>query len=134
VKRLALESLVDGCIEEGAAARSAEEAARRTEDPAIREVLLRIAREEARHAELARCIVAWALSVEPSLRDGLSAQLEILRKRISPRTTPLSAVADLGRYGRLDRASLEALKVEACAKALCETRDKGMRSDDLGVL
>jgi hypothetical protein len=134
VKRLAVESLFDGCIEEGTAARSAEEAAREAEDPAIRRALECIARDEARHAELARAIVEWAVSVEPSLREALIAKLEALMARLSREVESTPPRVDLARYGRLDSSRLLALKLDASRKALRESRDWGMRANDRGVL
>lgn len=57
----ARETLVDGCIGETVAAAEAAEAAQRAEDPVIREALLGIAEDEARHAELAWRILGFAL-------------------------------------------------------------------------
>jgi hypothetical protein len=65
---VAAESLVDGWLGEGAAAAHAEEHARTATDPVLRDVWSRIARDEARHAELGRRIVEWCRS---------SAQLDI---------------------------------------------------------
>ena len=58
---LAAETARDGCINETVAAvRAAEELARAT-DPAVKRALAIIARDEARHAELAFRAVTWAL-------------------------------------------------------------------------
>ena len=74
--RLAVESLIDGCIEEGIAAESARLGARHATEPAIRRALDRIAREEAGHADLACAIVDWAIREEPSLLPALREELE----------------------------------------------------------
>ncbi|NUO53922.1 MAG: hypothetical protein HOV80_34185 [Polyangiaceae bacterium] len=70
-----IESLVvDGCLGEAAGALEAEEAARACEDPAIRAVFERIARDEAAHAELAYRTLAWLLEAHPvSTRRAASA-------------------------------------------------------------
>ncbi|NUP04435.1 MAG: ferritin-like domain-containing protein [Polyangiaceae bacterium] len=60
--RLALESWVDGCLGEGAAAGRAMGSARIADDPATRRAHARIARDEARHAELGWRILTWALA------------------------------------------------------------------------
>lgn len=59
--RLAREALVDGCFGEGLASELAERRARHATDPVIRSALTRIARDEARHAELAWQTLAWSL-------------------------------------------------------------------------
>ncbi len=56
---LARESLVDGCLLEGAAAAYAQVALARASDPAVRAALAIIARDEASHAELAWEIARW---------------------------------------------------------------------------
>ena len=56
---LARESLVDGCLLEGAAAAYAQVALARASDPAVRTALAIIARDEASHAELAWEIARW---------------------------------------------------------------------------
>lgn len=59
---LAHESWHDGFVNEGRAAEVARQAAQRATDPADRAVHLRIAREEAVHAELGARITAWCLA------------------------------------------------------------------------
>src|SRR5262249_28594334 len=72
LERLALEPLFDGCIGEPTAAVLAREAASRCEPGALRNALETIAEDEARHAELAWRILAWAVS---SGGAGLSQRL-----------------------------------------------------------
>lgn len=73
------EAIFEGALGEGAAALEALEGARACEDPIVREVLLRIAEDEQRHALLAYQTVEWALLAHPErarelvgacLRDG----------------------------------------------------------------
>jgi hypothetical protein len=59
--RIAADTVRDGCLGETVGALLAREAARRAEDPAVRESLLAIAADEERHAALSWRIVAWAL-------------------------------------------------------------------------
>jgi hypothetical protein len=61
---VALENAVEGCIHETHGALVATWQARMAEDPVIRMAMTRIARDEARHASLARRVAAWA---EPRL-------------------------------------------------------------------
>jgi hypothetical protein len=81
IERLAVESLVEGCVEEGLAADEARAASRRASDPVIAGVLARIAVEEASHAELASGIVDWAVRVEPEVALALGPALERARGR-----------------------------------------------------
>jgi hypothetical protein len=62
------DAIREGCIGETVASMEAAEAAACAEDPAIRAALLRIAEDEARHAELAWRFVRWAVSRDASLR------------------------------------------------------------------
>src|SRR5262249_13852575 len=64
--RLAIETLVDGCIGETSAAVLAHEAASRCEPGPLKSTLETIAEDEARHAELAWRILAWAISTAGS--------------------------------------------------------------------
>jgi len=71
----AIETFVDGCIGETAAALEAERASAAAVDPAIQAILARIAVDEARHAELAWQIVAWCVRREPALVGDLRAAM-----------------------------------------------------------
>jgi hypothetical protein len=71
-------TLVEGCINEGAAAEVARRAALAAADPEAREALSVLARDEARHAELAWDTVAWCCdaggdAVRRRLADALDA-------------------------------------------------------------
>jgi hypothetical protein len=109
IERLAVESLLDGCIEEGCAAKSASLAARRAVDPALAKVLSRIALEEASHAELAYAIVAWAVEEEPAILPRLEAALSRSRAR-THRPSPRDA--ELVAFGRLAPTDVELLERE----------------------
>src|SRR5579883_1028152 len=63
LRRLAQESLEDGCFGEGTAAAVAAHAAQGTQDPVVREVLAKIATDESRHAELGWAVLAWCVEV-----------------------------------------------------------------------
>jgi hypothetical protein len=113
IDRLAVESLIEGCIEEGVATEVAREGAHYAEDPAIAKVLGRIAREEASHAELAHAIVAWAVREQPSVVAALGPSLERSRHR---RRASMSS-EKLFEFGRLDGARVNALANRAYATA-----------------
>jgi hypothetical protein len=76
VRRLAVESLLDGVIGEGASARTARRGAREATDPVVRILLMRVAEEEEGHAKLARKIVAWGVGEEPDVLQALRAALQ----------------------------------------------------------
>lgn len=66
----------EGCVGETVGAALASEQLARAQDPIVRKVLERIARDEARHAELAWRFVAWALAEERAGRaDAAGARL-----------------------------------------------------------
>jgi hypothetical protein len=105
IERLAVESLVEGCIEEGLAARVALLGARHAKEPAIRQALRRIAREEATHADLAYAIVGWAVREQPSVMTALHRALE--RSRNHRRVSTESE--DLLEWGRPGTALVDQL-------------------------
>lgn len=75
--RLAVESYLDGCRQEGAAAACALAEAGRATHSAIQAVQARIAEDEARHAELGWAVVAWLLeSGDEAARAALEAALD----------------------------------------------------------
>jgi len=116
LERLAIESLIEGCVGEGAAALGAALGAERANDPAVKAALQRIAREEETHAELAWAILGWLLDEKPRLASVLSARLE--RLAIEPRDARQRAVpANLARHGRLSPAERRAHLVQAREQA-----------------
>ncbi|HVJ18041.1 MAG TPA: hypothetical protein VM686_21625 [Polyangiaceae bacterium] len=111
LERLARESWLDGCLNEGAAARIAEVAAERSSGPLVRQAQARIASDEANHAELGWQVLLWAADVGgPVLRDGLRRACDA-----PPRPAP-SAPDDsaLGQLAGEERALLAAQTSEAC--------------------
>jgi hypothetical protein len=70
-RRLAIESLRDGCWLEQASADALRAAARDERDPVVAAALARMAADEDRHAELAWDIVEHCLRAEPALRAPL---------------------------------------------------------------
>ena len=65
IAELAVESLIDGCLNEGCAAREAALRADAVRDIEVAAVLRMIAHDEAAHAELAWDIIQWALQIAP---------------------------------------------------------------------
>lgn len=62
LRRLAIESWIDGCLGEGKASAAAAREAAAATDGALRTVQGTIARDEGRHADLAWDVLAWALA------------------------------------------------------------------------
>jgi len=109
---LAMESLLDGALNETFAARVAEVTGQSCEDARAREVLRLIAQDEYGHARLAWQIVEWAVSrdsesVHAALRAGLST--------IDSAMPPNGAPRGLVRFGRPDDAVLAACFEDARA-------------------
>lgn len=115
---LAVDAVGEGCITETVGAYAAREAALRSHDTKVRDGLLALAEDEARHAALSYRIVAWALAKGgPSVRAAVlralaqpSAPLDTrelaLRVGVAPRT-----LNDLQRQGlqRVVEPALQAL-------------------------
>jgi len=97
IAALAVESLVEGVVGEGAASAVLQLAATRTEDVHLRACLERMSREEASHAALAEDIVRYAVE-----REGLSLlnPLEASLAGELPPTSPREPQAELHRFGR----------------------------------
>jgi hypothetical protein len=114
MRRLAVESWLDGCLGEGAAAARAGLAARRASEPFVASVQRRIAGEEHRHGELAWKVLAWAasrggdevLDAVHALRDAaIVAEDEGLAER------------DARAFGRVGRADAEAVHARHATRA-----------------
>lgn len=76
LSRLAVESLVDGCFGEGAAALRAQRQHDASVDPMSRAALGIIARDEARHADLGLRVAAYCLAIgKKPVRDALEEAL-----------------------------------------------------------
>jgi hypothetical protein len=103
--RIVVESLIDGCFNEAEAAARADAAACFAEDPAVRQVLAKIAVDEARHAELAWRILEWALA-ERAAPGTLMAALPHLA---SPNVVTTGLVG-LGRMMSAHGGSIGALR------------------------
>ncbi|HRI69833.1 MAG TPA: hypothetical protein PK156_36640 [Polyangium sp.] len=77
LERLVLEAFWDGCVAEGGAAAVARRSMSQTKNELARKTLQTIARDEQGHADLARDIVAFGLSVGgPAVRRALAESFE----------------------------------------------------------
>lgn len=106
---VAVESLRDGCLLEGLSADVAARGCEGAEDPAVKDVLATIARDEAAHAELAWEILAWCVDRGgEAVRAAVVAALRSLPAAgpvaYGPAEARLVALADpraLVRHGRV---------------------------------
>jgi hypothetical protein len=73
VEGFARRTAIEGCIEETVGACVLAEQLSRATDPAVRRALVRLSRDEERHAELAWTAAAWAARSSPRARAALGA-------------------------------------------------------------
>ena len=98
LRRLAVESWLDGCIGEGTAAAFAAQEAKTTEVNAIRNTQQMIAEDEAQHAELAWDVLDWTLEVGG---DDIRQLVWELRDTLPPSVEEAQTDMSLRRYGCL---------------------------------
>jgi hypothetical protein len=107
--RLAVGSLLDGCLAEGLAADVAARGAGQAADPVIASTLTTIAADEARHAELAWDVLVWCL-IEggADTRAAVAARLVRLDDELTPRLpdVPGISVHRLREHGLVDQGEL----------------------------
>ena len=115
---VAVEALLDGCVEETVAAAIARASAQQTGEPVVREVLDKVAQDEQRHSELAFRILQWALvngGQEP--RSTLGLELSRLRDRSTSIAEPdrcaagAYAASSLGRLSASEEAAIRAATI-----------------------
>jgi hypothetical protein len=119
-------TVLEGCIGETVAALEAEWAEWETRDERVRGVLLRIAKDERRHAELAWQFVKWAVERQPELAPRL---LEVVARQVEASSNvepPTTRGASLRRYGAVSESERYVLRRRAletvvlpCMQALC---------------
>lgn len=130
--RLAVGSLIDGCVAEGIAADTAARGARTATDPVIRDTLSMIAADEARHADLAWSVLEWALAVggDP-LHAAVIARVERLAQEITPRAPDFPGIAPdrLAAHGLFDQNALGIIAARRIDRVRARAMDLlGMRS------
>ncbi len=112
--RLAVESWLDGCLGEGAAAERARLESERLDDPDAQRAQRIIAADERRHAELAWDVLSWTLSVGGApVRRALREVLEI--------PLAITAEVDAGeatRFGYLDQDDVARVHVDVRNESL----------------
>jgi len=118
--QLGADAFAEGCVGETIAALAAQRAARAVVDPAMKDALVRLADDEARHAALAWSTVAWALAqggapVAERLRR-VAASLRPGPDRTLPAADPHAA--ELAAHGRLDARAHALASREAWAEII----------------
>jgi hypothetical protein len=111
-------AFLEGCVGESVAAVQAGVAAELSSDPEARQLLRRIAADEARHAELAWSYVAWASRTDPTAtREGIAAALARSREEslleTAPPLLPATARATWNGAGRLTPRQQHVVRAEA---------------------
>jgi hypothetical protein len=93
-------AVLEGCIAETLAAHEARHAAHRCVDPLLREVMVAIAEDEARHAELAWAFAGWAVTVggDDGRRIAQAAETALMD---TARSEPSTSDDDLSAWGVL---------------------------------
>jgi hypothetical protein len=123
-KQVLLETLNEGCINETLAAAEAAWLAERAQSAVLQQVLVRIARDESRHAALAWRSVQWLLQAFPELR---STARSAFQDSLQPSVAPLQASRDhwMAAYGIMPAAERAKLRqntlvgvVASCANSL----------------
>ncbi|WP_437588256.1 hypothetical protein [Sorangium sp. So ce1000] len=119
LEALAVATVVEGCVGETLSAIEAEVAAQAAQPPAVRMALQAIARDEARHAELAWAFVRWALATGGArLRERVAAAFARALEQVGT-GAPGAADRDLPpSHGFLAADELHRLRQQAVADVL----------------
>jgi len=132
---LVCESLVDGCLLEGAAAAYAQVALARASDPAVRAALAIIARDEASHSELAWEIACWGYRrADVDLRRRMLRLVRDQRAPSPPVDVPARLLSELEGHGWPAAAVwhdlFERTRAEVISRVERETRSERIEDCD----
>jgi hypothetical protein len=118
--RLAIGTLVDGCVAEGVASDVTRAASAQAVDPMIRDTLAMIANDEHGHAELAWDILAWCLDRGgASVHDAVASRLGGLDRELSDPAPEMGGIPrdQLASHGILDQERIGELAAGRLAAA-----------------
>jgi hypothetical protein len=100
IARLAVDSMIDGALNEGVSARVIAELAEKAEHGRVKETLMQIARDEARHAAHGFEVVRWCASAGgPLVRSALASAASLLPKALGDGLSPEAADGRWERWG-----------------------------------
>ena len=102
--RLAVESWLDGCLNEGGASARAAEAAYSAEKPSMRNVLSGVATDEARHAKLGWEVLQFAMQA-----GGAPVREAVAEYREEPIVFSRTLEAEAARFGQLSQSKIQAV-------------------------
>ncbi len=107
---LAIETLRDGCLGEGAAALMISESAACVADPSVKAILEAIAEDELNHARLSWAILRWLVDVDSEVLSALNEECERMARELPPVLAPPAAeIMPLERQQLLKRRVFEAI-------------------------
>ena len=112
---VAQELFVSGCLNETFAALEAARAAELAEDPAVIDVLVQIADDEARHAALAWRTLAWLVERFPACVPALRERATKLDDALELSLPSSASERELERHGRLGTRERELVRRQALA-------------------
>jgi len=121
VVRVAVDTYLEGCVAETFGALVAARALDGCTDADATRALRRIARDEARHAELAWQIVAWSIEVGGA---RVRAALVAAAHRLGPPRCARVADPSLAGSGQLDDAGLDAAAVDVWREIIAPLTDR----------
>lgn len=110
LSELAIESLTDGCLNEGFAAAAATASSARARDAPVRDAWAAIARDESSHAELAWEVLQWCLAQgEPALGRQLRKAIHTSPAMVRTNDVPAHLESELEAHGWLPPAVMQDL-------------------------
>lgn len=123
--RLAIGTLVQGCLTGAVVAATASTGARTASDPAVQSVLNLLTAGETQHLELAWSIFEWAVKTGGApVREPVRARIEKLGEELAPRAADLPGIdrARLAQHGFLDQDMLGAIATRCIDKTQSRAR------------
>jgi len=120
LESIVLNTIREGCVGETAAAIEAREAAEHTNDPKLRELLLMIAEDETRHAQLAYAFVKWALELgDPELASAVRREFSVLAAEARPSRGALTdSEFALLRHGVVPETLRQSIRSQAISEVI----------------
>lgn len=121
--RLAIGTLIDGCVAEGVASDVTGAASLQASDSVVRETLAMVATDELGHAELGWDILAWCMERGgTAVHEAVASRLHGLDRQLSDPAPELEGIPrdQLGEHGILDQEAIGAI----AARRLAAVKDR----------